>query len=67
MVVSGNFNRHIESNHCSATFFVLFFIFGRKKVVFFISVTAENDIVFFGRKQVIFGWPLIQIVFILLS
>ena len=48
-MVSGNFNRHIESNHCSATFCILFFVFGRKKVVFFVSVLAQNDIVFFSH------------------
>jgi len=42
----------------------LVFVFGRKKVTFFVFVSVENDIVFsaifiFGRKQIIiFGRPL---------
>jgi len=45
----------------SYLFRLFFFVFGGKVVFFvFVPVSAENDVVFFGRKQkVIFGRPLI--------
>jgi len=67
IVESGNFNRHIESHHCPATFFVSFFVLAEKDSFLRFRFGWKTNcifwlFIFFGqkRKKFIYSQPLPQ-------